>query len=379
MSDDLDRLLKSSLSSVGDEYETGHQQRRPEARAEFIRRYNKRRWIFPTFTALGATAVIAALVIVGASVLGGSDSPADLRPDDAQPIQPGGRPGFELTVPLGGAPTDVAALGGGIWIANPGEGNVTRLDPLTAEVIATVDIGGTPSVISVGPNYVWVGDRATGTLRAIDPANNEFVRGPFEIGDPDDAMVISVGTDHVWVVLNDQLFMVDDQSGEATMIDGITQAIDVAAVSGPVWVLDGELGLVRIDGETGARIGEPVKDVDVQDGDVFAASELVWLADRSDESIVTVDPETGEFRGTLSVTGAYIDAAFGPNAVWILSQVADATHVTAYDPGTRQQLAPPHVLAGPATELATAQGGVWATLAENGQVVRIDTKGFLDR
>jgi hypothetical protein len=378
MSDELDRLLKSSLTHVGEDFEAGHQERRPEARAEFIRRYNKRRWVFPTMVAVGATAAVAAIVFIGASVLGGG-SPADLRPEDGnKPFRAQGRPGFELTIPVGGTPTDVVGLGGGIWVTNPELSNVARIDANTAELVDTVELGGRPSVISFGPRYVWVGDPGTGQIYAIDPATNEVIRGPFEIGDPDEQMALSIGEEHVWVVMNEKLFLVDDESGQATLIPEADRAVDVAAVSGPVWVLDRRQGLMRFDGSTGAPIDEPIP-VGGRSGDVFATTEHVFLADREDDSIIGVDADTGNLVRQLGVNGSYIDVAFGPDVMWVLSRVGENTQLTAYSPTKNRRLAPPLRLGGDATELAVSRGAVWATLSEQGQVIRIGSAEFLDR
>ncbi|MGH2808290.1 MAG: hypothetical protein ACRDKT_13555, partial [Actinomycetota bacterium] len=360
MSDDLDRLLKDSLSRAGDEYEAGQRERRPEARAEFIRRYHRRRWVFPTVVSVGAAAAVAAVVVIGASVIGGSGSPGLPRPDDdVEPIRPAGRPAFELTVPLEGTPVDLAPSHGSMWVANASEGSVVRLNSNTAELEGIVELGGTPSVISPGPNYVWVGEPASGTIAAIDPATNELIRGPFEVGDPDAQMVVSVGVEHVWVVLNNRLFFVDDETGEATVVDEVDNAVDVTARSGPVWVLDRRQGLLRFDGSTGQSIADPI-DVAVQDGDVFAVGDTIWLGDREDDDLLAVDANTGTFKGTIEVPGSYVDAAFGPNAAWVLSRSGDVTEVTTFNIQTGRSVGSPFRLAGDATELAISRGAVWA-------------------
>jgi YVTN family beta-propeller protein len=58
---------------------------------------------------------------------------------------------------VGYPPTlDIAFGEGGIWVASYDAGTVTRLDPVTGNVVATIRIGGHPSGIAVGANRVWV-------------------------------------------------------------------------------------------------------------------------------------------------------------------------------------------------------------------------------
>jgi YVTN family beta-propeller protein len=54
-------------------------------------------------------------------------------------------------------PTLEIAFGeGAVWVASYDVGTVTRLDPVTGNVVATIRIGGHPSGIAVGANRVWV-------------------------------------------------------------------------------------------------------------------------------------------------------------------------------------------------------------------------------
>jgi YVTN family beta-propeller protein len=46
--------------------------------------------------------------------------------------------------------------GGAVWVANSGDGTVSRIDPETNAVVATITIGGTPVGIAFGGETVWV-------------------------------------------------------------------------------------------------------------------------------------------------------------------------------------------------------------------------------
>jgi YVTN family beta-propeller protein len=59
-------------------------------------------------------------------------------------------------VPVGSRPAGIAIGAGGVWVANGGDGTVTRIDPATNEVVVTITVGGAPVGIAVSGETVWV-------------------------------------------------------------------------------------------------------------------------------------------------------------------------------------------------------------------------------
>jgi DNA-binding SARP family transcriptional activator/streptogramin lyase len=58
---------------------------------------------------------------------------------------------------VGYPPTlDIAFGEGALWVASYDAGTVTRLDPVTGNIVATIRIGGHPSGIAVGAKRIWV-------------------------------------------------------------------------------------------------------------------------------------------------------------------------------------------------------------------------------
>ena len=45
---------------------------------------------------------------------------------------------------------------GSVWVANSGDGTVSRIDPVSGRVIATIDVGGSPTGLAVADDGVWV-------------------------------------------------------------------------------------------------------------------------------------------------------------------------------------------------------------------------------
>jgi YVTN family beta-propeller protein len=63
------------------------------------------------------------------------------------------------TTKVGAGPTDaIVGADGMLWVANDGDGTVTRVDPATNADVDTVTTGGSPFVIRAGFGDVWTAD-----------------------------------------------------------------------------------------------------------------------------------------------------------------------------------------------------------------------------
>ena len=75
------------------------------------------------------------------------------------------------SVDVGAGAGAVAAGEGAVWVANPLNGTVTRVDPERGVVTATVAVGATAEPVALAPaaGAVWVANRQAQTLARIDP------------------------------------------------------------------------------------------------------------------------------------------------------------------------------------------------------------------
>lgn len=65
-------------------------------------------------------------------------------------------------IPVGAKPVDLAHLGSAVWVANRGDGSVSRIDLSTGRVVATIPVGGTPRGLAGAEGLVWVSVRTPG-------------------------------------------------------------------------------------------------------------------------------------------------------------------------------------------------------------------------
>lgn len=69
-------------------------------------------------------------------------------------------------VPLRSGPGAMIAAAGSLWVADPGDGSVSRVDP--DGVRQVVDVGSQPSAMAAAGGSVWVANTLSGTVSRID-------------------------------------------------------------------------------------------------------------------------------------------------------------------------------------------------------------------
>jgi DNA-binding beta-propeller fold protein YncE len=73
---------------------------------------------------------------------------------------------------VGTDPVAVAVGYGAAWVANAGNGSITRV-PLVGSKIETLGLDDQPSAIATGAGYVWVVSRRSGKVIRIDPKTKQ--------------------------------------------------------------------------------------------------------------------------------------------------------------------------------------------------------------
>jgi hypothetical protein len=76
---------------------------------------------------------------------------------------------------VGTEPVAVAIGFGAAWVANAGNGSITRV-PLTSSKIETIGLNDQPSAIATGAGYVWVLSRLSGKVMRIDPKSKQLTK-----------------------------------------------------------------------------------------------------------------------------------------------------------------------------------------------------------
>jgi virginiamycin B lyase len=75
-------------------------------------------------------------------------------------------------------PARLAVTEDAVWVLCPDDGSLSRIDPVTNELVATIPVGRGPSGLAVGAGAVWVTSSRDGTVARIDPASNRLTIVP---------------------------------------------------------------------------------------------------------------------------------------------------------------------------------------------------------
>ena len=83
------------------------------------------------------------------------------------------------------------------WIANAGDGTVTRLDRKTGEELGTTKVGRDPRQLAFSQGFVWVTNNDDNTVTRLDPKTGRIVGNAIPVGSK--PIGIAAGAGSIWV------------------------------------------------------------------------------------------------------------------------------------------------------------------------------------
>ena len=263
----------------------------------------------------GAVAVaILAAVAFGITRLFGADHLTGLAEDSVGVIDPD-EAKITTQYRLGAAPGAAAEGAGSVWIANPGDGTVSRLHP-GEDRVETIDVGHSPVALAFGGGSMWVGTSDDGALAQVDPDANRVVQR-IPVGNGVSAVAVGYGAIWVATALDGEVVRIDLASGLVTKRVAVGgRPVALATGAGGVWAASEESGTVaRIDPAT----GEPLDAIAVGNGPAAMAVGLggVWTANREDGTVSRIDPAVSQVTNTIPAGREPAALAIGNNAVWV--------------------------------------------------------------
>jgi YVTN family beta-propeller protein len=312
--------------------------------------------------ALAAAGILAGGLLIGfraapsaeASLSGGSGLVAvDLatgRLVDATPL-----PGTPAAVSSGGDSGSDHSL----WVANPGTGEVSRIDPGSATETDRIPVGAEPGSIVGGAGAIWVASTVGATVTRIDPVTESVTQTISLPGANPDA--IAYGAGELWVAdsVDHELFEIQPATGALRRTISLDlQPAAVAVTNGAVWVAGYDTGTVeRIDPRSGRTTGR----VRVGSGPaaLTVGAGSVWVADSLDATVSRVDPATMKTTATVPVGSGPAALAFAAGSVWVADRYAGT--VARIDPARCREADTVNV-GGYPTSLLSAAGRLWVSV-----------------
>lgn len=330
-------------------------------------------------------ALLLGLVTLGGCLGGGEDDaprPERGRAGDACSEGLRGRvsiPGRTGTLAIGGYANLLAVGANTLWVpvtkeAAPDRVRLVRVD-LATGAVSRWPYRGTGEVrVRVGEGAVWLADPGPGTLTRLDPeTGRSTVRRPL-----DEPRELTLGAGRVWLVPSEGGYVAElDPDSMRVMrrisVPGVEVVGDVAIEGRTLWLSAPEEGsVIRLDARSGRAVGEPIRvggeplDIEALDGDV-------WVDLGEADALAHIHGRSGRLLGRTPSGGDVFAIALGFGSVWATNYARDA--VTRIDAATGRRVGRP-IRTGPDPKgVVAGAGAVWVANAGACAVTRIDPGG----
>jgi hypothetical protein len=310
----------------------------------------------------GAALIAAAAAAVAFALTLASEGGIVAQPNSVAAIDPVSRT-VVAAIPVGAAPTTVAASDDWVWVinSNEGAGTISRIDPSSRRVVATFSVPGGPADLLAAAGVLWVGTTEARVFR-IDPASdieegswtlpNAGKTSPF-LFDPG-AGFLAYGAKTIWAASFRAISRIDPAT--ARLVRGRSSVWGPLAYGfGSVWTVASFRELVRLDPATLRRKAKVALSFGSHDLAIGEGS--VWLPDDQGHQVWQVDPEQNLVEDTYEAGGRTVAVAYGAGAVWAPS---DDGSVVRIDPATGDTERID--VGGAPTGIAVGAGLVWVSV-----------------
>jgi virginiamycin B lyase len=258
--------------------------------------------------------------------------------------------GTSRRIPLGiGKRLDSVAIGGGwVWVTGEADGKVARIDERSASVVDRIAVGGQPKGLAIGAGAAWVANCRDGTVVRI-PLRPGSSPSRIPVGGRPRSVAVAAG--RVYVAVRPSYA---GCGGRAPGAVGHVAVFNAAGTRSPTSLM---------------RVGDP--------SDLVLTKRWLWVADRSQNRVVRVDPASGDIDAELGgIDRELTSIAADENGVWALSrnEHTKVGHVTRIDPATAERVGNPIRLGGDPHELAVRGGRVWVTQSTADKITPFDVR-----
>ena len=310
--------------------------------------------------AAGAILLAGAIAAIVLGVTGGSDA-VTVEPNSVAAVDPEtGR--VDAAVPIGGHPAAIAVGEGAVWVANPDQQTLVRIDPET-KAVTSIGLGTRVADVAVGFGSVWVAGGNGETVTRIDPKENvpeaSIVLGGGGGGVlPRPVFLVATGAGSVWATRGNTLLRIDPDTNEARTWLTVNNPQGLVAGRGAVWVTQLNERVLRIDTTTPKVTAE--RDLSELGQFPVLHHGSLWLIGYGDRKpdVLHLDSTTLAPQGAIPFTVAGYPAGLsaGAGALWTVGP--NSGYLCRIDPSselaTRVVWVAPHPIS-----VAAGEGAVW--------------------
>jgi YVTN family beta-propeller protein len=332
----------------------------PNAGLEELLRRRRRRRITRAATALATATALALVAWIGVR------ESERVAPITTPP--PGSLGRVVATIPVGAGPVDVLVSQDAVWVANAGQGTVSRVDPATNTVTQTIQVGRNPVRLAAGFGSIWVANQTEQTISRIDARTGRLLATiPTPSLRPNQ---LAVGAGSVWAIAGYVLHRIHPATNKAVAVKADWELVDggLAVAGGRVWLsgvaYSGPQPIVRVDPATNRKADTVPTGAE---GGLAVGGGSVWQAGIATQTIYRLDPKSGRTLAQILIGVAAKHLTATDRSLWVGS---DSGRVTRIDLATNKVTGTFQV-SGRAPAVAVGLRSVWIVDTAQAALLRV--------
>jgi YVTN family beta-propeller protein len=269
---------------------------------------------------------------------------------------------------VGDSPAGVGLEGDSAWVANEGDGTVTRVDLGTRRVRgAPIHVGKNPRAVASGGGAVWVANFGGGSVTRIDARSGRVLDTvPVGLGPID----IAVGQTSVWVSTQDaRVVRIGARSGRVVDTDiGVRAAGALDLGRGRLWIADRASGTLR-GYFIGAGLQSDAFPLGDEPADIAVGPKYVWAA-VAGEGVIRRAPIAGAAGKRDIPTGGRPEVlGVSKSQIWVADTDREQLYRISRETGRR--VGGPTDVGEDPGGVAVGKGSVWVTSAATDRLFRV--------
>jgi peptide/nickel transport system substrate-binding protein len=285
----------------------------------------------------------------------------------------------QLRSALPAQPEAMTAAAGSLWLADPRDQAVLRVDAKSGAISDRIPLAGEPGGLVSGAGAIWAESTIDGTISRVDPTTEQVTQTlPLEIGN---AAAVGFGQGRLWIAdtTGHSLVEVLPRTGKRVLTLPLDlRPTSLAVGKRAVWVADHDSGLVaRVNPALG--VTEAIIHVGQGPAALALGKSALWVANSLDSTVSRIDPQTNRVVATIPVGSGPVAVAASDSAVWVANQ--SSGDLSRIDP-LRNQVTRTIRVGGQPSAVAIAARQVWvgggpsARIHRGGTLTIVSTSHF---
>jgi YVTN family beta-propeller protein len=269
------------------------------------------------------------------------------------------------SIPVGADPGPIASGAGFLWVSNLGDGSISRIATDSRTVAGLVQLGMPASGLAASGNAMYaVANGPIDPYVAVERMDSAFdtakrvARVATVIGG-DAGSLVATRRGRLLVTPSSGLMTwVDPRTGHATALaDPSATSVAAAQGFGSSWLVEADSNaVVRVEAigtQTAIPVGRGPNAIAI-------GASRVWVANRLDDTVKSIDPATNSIDKVVSVAGAPSGIALSGTILWVAS--SETGTLTRIDTTTGRVIGQAVPIGGSPQSLVVADGKVWVTV-----------------